>query len=79
MQSEDRKDDVPYAVLVNAYAKAGKHEAYDSILERMKTDGVEPTVVVYNALINAHSKADAPEKARKVFEKMLEVGMFLTR
>ncbi|KZV93217.1 hypothetical protein EXIGLDRAFT_835858 [Exidia glandulosa HHB12029] len=53
----------PYAALMAAHLHADDPAAALSVLEAMNTDGVEPTIAVYNMLLSAHPAAHEPASA----------------
>eukprot|EP00752_Nemacystus_decipiens_P008840 g7889.t1 len=67
------------AVLKQLLSTYGQGESaskqLEAILQRMREDGLEPDLNIYNQILDFHASVHEPEKAVEVYEEMLSRGL----
>lgn len=61
-----RPNERTYGIIINGFIAAGLIEEALPLLERMRMEGVPPTVAVFNHLIKGYSEVMQPEGIDKV-------------
>lgn len=61
-----RPNERTYGIVINGFIEAGKYEDTLPLLERMRSEGVQPTSAVFNHLIKGFAEALHPEGVDKV-------------
>jgi pentatricopeptide repeat protein len=61
-----RPNERTYGIIINGFIAAGLIEESLPLLERMKMEGIPPTVAVFNHLVKGYSEAMQPEGIDKV-------------
>lgn len=61
-----RPNERTYGIVINGFIEAGKYEDTLPLLERMRSEGVQPTTAVFNHLIKGYAEALQPEGVDKV-------------
>lgn len=61
-----RPNERTYGIIINGYIAAGLIEESLPLLERMKMEGISPTIAIFNHLVKGYSEAMQPEGIDKV-------------
>lgn len=61
-----RPNERTYGIVINGFIAAGLIEESLPLLERMKMEGITPTVAVFNHLVKGYAEAMQPEGIEKV-------------
>jgi pentatricopeptide repeat protein len=61
---------ITYTAAISACARAGAYEDAIKLFEDMKSDGIHPDLVAYNALMSAYSNGNQPHKVFDLWNEM---------
>lgn len=61
-----RPNERTYGIVINGYIAAGQIDESLRLIERMKMDGISPTIAVFNHLVKGYSESMKPHKVDKV-------------
>jgi len=61
-----RPNERTYGIIINGFIAAGLIEESLPLLERMRMEGITPTVAIFNHLVKGYSEAMQPEGVDKV-------------
>lgn len=69
-----KHDEHSYTTMIGILGRARKFEVINLLLDEMRKDGCEPTVVTYNRLIHCYGRANYIRKALDIFYEMQKAG-----
>ncbi|KAF9974417.1 hypothetical protein BGZ73_002185 [Actinomortierella ambigua] len=64
-----------YTTAIHRFGLAERFDYMDILLERMKRQGIEPTISHYSALIDVYSKSGNLREAQKAYQEILAAGL----
>ncbi|KAF9161182.1 hypothetical protein DFQ26_004787 [Actinomortierella ambigua] len=64
-----------YTTAIHRFGLAGRSDYMDILVERMKHQGIEPTIAIYSALIDVYAKSGNLREAQKAYQEILAAGL----
>ncbi|XP_039144833.1 pentatricopeptide repeat-containing protein At1g19720-like [Dioscorea cayenensis subsp. rotundata] len=69
------KDLVSWNSIISAHCQCGEHEQAFRLFERMKDEGIEPSVVTWNILISSYNHLGHTDEAMQLMKQMESSGV----